>query len=370
MGRFDEARFALEAMSGGKNTLLLDDRGLPSVMVRIPAFRWSEVVEGGEDRLCSAFIAGGKERDCIYISKYLNVVEEGRAYSLPNRDPAHTLTIEEAREACARKGPGWHLLSNAEWAAVAHWSRKNRTVPRGNNNSGRDITAVHEHGIVAPSSGIGAGRFPEVRTITGSGPDTWNHDWTAAGVADLNGNVWDMIAGLRLVDGELQLIPDNDSALNVDESPSSPLWRAVDTAGSLVAPGSTDTYKYDGVAPGNDRDTADLVPGGVRLATAVRQKQYTGSRTDDDYFAWTMMPFKSMTADVPPHILLKELGLYPLSEQMGDDNFFVRNYGERVPIRGGSWLDGKSAGLWELYLRDSRSWRFPDVGFRAAFMAP
>ena len=36
----EEARFALEAATGGKNTILLDDTGMPSVMGRIPAFRW------------------------------------------------------------------------------------------------------------------------------------------------------------------------------------------------------------------------------------------------------------------------------------------------------------------------------------------
>jgi hypothetical protein len=93
MARFDEARFALEAASGGRNTILLDDVGMPSVMVRIPSFRWSEVIEGGDDAVCSAFIVGGEAKDCIYISKYLNIIENGRAYSLPNRDPAHNIKM-------------------------------------------------------------------------------------------------------------------------------------------------------------------------------------------------------------------------------------------------------------------------------------
>jgi sulfatase modifying factor 1 len=329
------------------------------------------VYEDGEDKLCSAFIVGGKEKDCIYISKYLNIVEHGRAYSLPNRDPAHTISLEDARAACAGKGPGWHLMTNAEWAAIAHWCRKNGTIPRGNTNAGRDITNQQEHGIPAPSSGIGAGNYPEMRTLSGSGPDTWSHDWTAAGIHDLVGNVWDMVSGLRIVDGELQIIPDNDSALNVDESPSSPLWRAIDTSGNLVAPGSPNTYKYDGINPGISDEGANLVPGGVRLSTTVSNFQYTGSyKPGDDYYAWTMMPFKDMETDAAPHVLLRELGLYPVEGLTGGDNFFVRNYGERVPIRGGSWLDGHTAGIWELYLRDDRSWIFPDVGFRPAYVDP
>ena len=111
--KYEGAKFALEAASGGKNSLLFDDLGYPSVMVRIPMFLWSDVLEGAPAEPCSAFVVGGKVLDSIWISKYENVIEYGRAYSLPGRDPAHTLSIDEARAACAAKGPGWHLLTNA-----------------------------------------------------------------------------------------------------------------------------------------------------------------------------------------------------------------------------------------------------------------
>ncbi len=367
MGRFDDARFALEAATGGTNTLLLDDLGMPSVMVRIPCFRWSDVIEGGEDKICSAFIVNGVANNYIYISKYLNIIEKDRAYSLPGRDPAHTLTIDEARSACAQKGPGWHLMSNAEWSAIAHWCRKNGKMPHGNNNYGRDVAAVHEHGALSPGNSSAITR--EARTLTGSGPNTWSHDGSSAGIFDLNGNVWDFVSGLRIMDGEIQIIRDNDSAMNVDESQTSTLWRAIDTEGNLVVPGSRNTYKYDGVNEGNSNQAAAILPGGVMLSTSVSKPEYTGSPTNVDY-AYAMMPFQTMkTANgVTPHILLKELGLYPVSENLDNEMLFIRNYGERTAFRGGSWFDGRTAGLWELYMRDSRNWIFPDVGFRAAFV--
>jgi formylglycine-generating enzyme len=366
MGRFDEARLALEATTGGKNTLIVDDLGYPSVMVRIPCFKWSDVVEDGEDKICSAFMVGGKVKDCIYISKYLNIIEYGRAYSLPMRDPANTLTIDAARNACARKGPGWHLMSNAEWAAIAHWCRKNGFMPHGNNYFGKDAPAPHEHGILAPGN---SSRFtPEARTLTGSGPNSWSHDNSPAGICDLNGNVWDFVAGLRVNDGEIQVIPDNDSALNVDESAGSTQWKAIDTHGNLVPPGSPHTFKYDGVNAGNQILTATMMPGGVKLNTEVTRPHYTGGGGRD--YAYTVMPFQAMPVEstVTPHMLLKELGLYPIARKLNNENIFVRNYGERIALRGGSWFDGAFAGLWELYLRDSRDFIFPDIGFRAAFV--
>lgn len=239
--KYDSAKFALEAASGGRNTLLFDDLGMPSVMVRIPRFNWSDVVEGGEDMPCSAFIVDGDLLDYIYISKYLNVIENGRAYSLPGRDPANTITIDDAREACARKGKGWHLFSNAEWSAISHWCMKNNTVPRGNSYWGMAYGARHERGILSLENDLSV--TPSARTLTGSGPDVWNHDGSPFGISELNGNVFDLVSGVRVMDGEIQVIPENDSALNVDESINSTLWKAINTKGKLVDPGSDGTYK-------------------------------------------------------------------------------------------------------------------------------
>ncbi len=363
---FDAAKFALEAASGGRNTLLYDDIGQPSVMVRIPRFNWSDVIEGGEDKPCSAFIVGGKTVDCIYISKYLNVIEWGRAYSLPNRDPAHTITIDDAREACARKGRGWHLLTNAEWCAIAHWCMKNQTVPRGNTKWGYADVRKHERGIFSPENALSA--TPSARTRTGTGPDAGNHAFSPDGISDLHGNVFDWVSGVRVMNGEIQVIPDNDSALNVDESIDSPLWRAINTKGELVAPGSPDTYKYDGIAQGLDTKKVVMVRGGVKLSTQLNNLQYTGENPETADYGYTFNMFKDTPAEVSPHILLKELGLYPVDDPRSNGIFFIKNYGERILARGGSWWDNSPGWLWDLYFREVRSFIFPDIGFRSAYI--
>lgn len=362
----EAARFALEAASGGRITLICDDLGRPSVMVRIPRFNWSDVVEGGEDKPCSAFIVGGRVLDCIYISKYLNIIEYGRAYSLPGRDPAHTITIDDARQACARKGRGWHLLTNAEWAAVAHWSMKNDTVPRGNTHWGVTFGRPHERGVFSPENERSVTKAG--RTCTGTGPDAWNHDHAPFGVSDLVGNVFDWVSGVRVMNGEIQVIPDNDSALNVDESPDSDLWRAVNIKGELVPPGSPDTYKYDGVMPGVDTKKVVMVPGGVRLSTTLDNLQYTGEMTPGADYGYTFNMVGDTPADVPVHILLQELGLYPLKDPRSSGILFIKNYGERVLARGGSYWDNSPGWLWDLYLRETRDFIFPDIGFRAAYV--
>jgi len=67
----------------------------------------------------------------------------------------------------------------------------------------------------------------------GSGFVTWSHDGTLEGVWDLNGNVWEWCAGLRLVHGELQVIPYNNAAdPTCDLSPTFAAWKAIKAAAS------------------------------------------------------------------------------------------------------------------------------------------
>ncbi|MBR6952099.1 MAG: SUMF1/EgtB/PvdO family nonheme iron enzyme [Oscillospiraceae bacterium] len=367
--RYEGARFALEAASGGKNTLLFDDLGRPSVMARVPMFLWSDVVDGAPQEPCSAFIVGGRVLDEIWISKYPNVIEYGRAYSLPGRDPAHTLSIDEARAACAAKGRGWHLLTNAEWCALAHWSVRNGTVPRGNVTFGCNSKRPWDRGVLAEQP-RGRGFEDSMRTLTGTGPDNWNHDGGPWGVSDLVGNVWDWVSGIRTVDGEIQIIPDNDSAMNVDEGPDSPCWRAVLEDGSLAAPGTPGTLKYDAVSPGTDSPEDVMMRGGYRLNTEMVNFNYTGDEKDTSHRAYGFARFSDLApADgVTVPQVLHLLGAAPIPGGYTDGSvFFLRNYAERVAARGGSWFDGEGGGVWELYLRETRAFIYPDIGFRCAW---
>jgi hypothetical protein len=47
---------------------------------------------------------------------------------------------------------------------------------------------------------------------------------------------------------------------------------------------------------------------------------------------------------------------------------WVRNYGERVPLRGGSWHYASLAGMAALTLHSRRSNSYGDIGFRPAFV--
>ena len=50
MGNYDQMAAAVSELSGGKNVVLLDDIGMPSIYVRIPKGKNSELVSGLSDK--------------------------------------------------------------------------------------------------------------------------------------------------------------------------------------------------------------------------------------------------------------------------------------------------------------------------------
>jgi hypothetical protein len=353
MPNYDLTNLALE-IAAPANQLLYDDLGDPSVMVKIPKFKISDVIAGGSNSTHPAFIINGVERDAIYISKYQNVVNNGRAYSLPMQDPAASLNFDQAWGYCKAKGPGWHLMTNAEFAAIALWCKANGFQPKGNNSYGKDVadTALPQKAL--PSMALdGSGRIQ--RVATGSGPLSWYHDNTAAGIADLNGNVWEWNAGMRLNAGEIQVLANNDAAdWNNPVTAASALWKAILAAdGSLVAPGTAGTLKYDYL---NSKITL--------TANAVTDVSGTSRNTN-----YGLLGKDASVTTVPE--IASALGLFPndtTAANYTSDNVWATMAGERLPLRGGPWNFGASAGVFALALGGVRTNVSTDVGFRAAFV--
>jgi hypothetical protein len=341
---YDLTKLAVE-MNAPSNVLIYDDLGDPSVMVAVPKFKMSDVLAGGSDSTHPAFIINGVEQDVIYVSKFENIVNNGRAYSLPRQDPAVNVNHDQAWQYCKAKGVGWHLLTNAEWAALALWCKKNGTMPLGNNNYGKDVSET-VYKALPSTARDSSGRVQ--RVATGTGPLTWSHDGTPGGIFGLNGNVWGWTTGLRLQNGEIQIIPNNDAAdWNNPVTAASTLWKAIMPDGTLVAPGTAGTLKWDYLNSKITLSTTNTV-GDTQRSTA----------------------FESLAVDASvsavPEIL-KSLALHPAETGYQSDNVWATLSSERLPIRGGRWAHGALAGVFALDLSNSRSHVGSSFGFRSAF---
>ena len=241
MSNFDDLSMAV-ASFGGNNAVKFDDLGMPSIMVGIPKMKYSDLITGGTQEVLPWWKIDGVEKEVIWVSKYINTVVNDRAYSLALKDPKAYIDFDTALAVCRRKGEGWHLNQNGVFAAINLWCMKNGFTPRGNTNWDRSYEKGYEKGINTYIDGSHGGG----RTATGSGPVTWNHDGSPAGIADLCGNCWEWVSGLRCVDGEIQIIPyGNAMKSDCNMGANSTEWKAIKPDGSLVAPGTVGTLKID-----------------------------------------------------------------------------------------------------------------------------
>ena len=323
-------------LSGGTNVLIYDDLGKPSMMVRFPKMKMSDldttIAPGSEkDVWHPVFYKNGVLYNFAYISKHINFVENNRAYSQPGKDPKVYVTFDQARTFCKNKGAGWHLMTQVEWDFIALWSKKNGTMPRGNNYCGRDIDAPHECGAESytwlygsnwnnRSYGMDGANYKHTgRTLTGSGPKTWAHNHEVDGVYDLNANVWEWVDGFKIVDG-IAIMQDKN---NFDDAESAWINTGVNICAGRSS-GQPVKTTLKGAIPN--------IPGMYWDSLAIPET--TGTPTD-----------------------------------FGGDCFWHTATGERLPLRGGGWTYGSIAGVFALNLDILRSDSNSEVGFRAAYLS-
>ena len=252
---------------------------------------------------------------------------------MPYQQPAVNVNHDEAIRLCESKGPGWHLITNDEWAALAHQSRKNGTLPRGNTDCGKSHSHPEETGTTYKDNSGSS------KTLTGSGPVTWNHDHTAEGVADMCGNIWEHVGGIRFVNGQVQVIPNNEAAAGADQSKDSKEWTPLYTADG-------DTIYYD------------VEDGRIGLRPVEPDSK--------DYDGVEFKELIGSAIDVPEKLI--ELGLYPAPGYEGTDYFWLDTDGERIVFRGGRWAHGANAGVFYFNGYRSRAHVHWGVGFRSALV--
>lgn len=347
----DSLRQSVEVASGGLQTVLYTAGGQPTYMNIIQKYDMS-TIDPSLSGTHPAFIVDGVEKPEIFIGTYQGKIVSGELLSLPNVDPTVSTNYDNFLNAARASGNGHHLITNAEWSAVALQCYKNGTQPMGNSYYGRSsedplLTGRRQDGL-NPGNTAGS-----ARTLTGSGPVQWRHNGKNNGIADLSGNVWEWNSGMRMVNGEIQVIENNNAAkLTIDLSATSAQWKAIDGAtGDLVTPlggGAT--------------------PGTVKFAASGTTADYTihGASFGAIKNLSTVNPVSAAALNK-----LKALCLFPhidAAATFNGDGLWLNLTIEAQPIRGGNWNNGSTAGVFYLNLNNARSNAGTSLGSRPAFV--
>jgi hypothetical protein len=345
----DSLRKQVEAASQGRCTVVYTAKGQPCFMRVIPSFTLQSIDASLGTGTHPAFIVGGVTKSELLIGMYGGAESNGELVSQPGKAVKVSINHDAGVALARANGAGWHLMTNAEWAAIGHRCWADGFDPRGNTNNGRSSDDTAEYGVSEAGDALSAGGGD--RILSGSGPQSWRHDDSPWGAADLNGNVWEWSPGMRIVDGEIHVIADNDAAGDAaDFSDATGPWQAIDGAtGALVAPGHANAVHYAAATSG----TAD----------------YTLYRNNGGTFEGMANSSGANPVAADALALCKALGLFPVASDLGGDGFYISTAGERLPRRGGSWLTGSLAGVRALALFDARAGVSTNIGVRPAFVA-
>jgi len=337
----DSLRASVEASSGGQMTVLYDDKGFPSYMVRIPAFNMQDINPIYGTGVHPAFYVDGVLKSEIFIGAFQSKVYDGRACSLPGVDPTGSINFDTAKTYCTSKGAGWHLMTNWEWAAVALWCLKNGFQPRGNSDYGRSHETDYKYETgsrvdnLAPGTTSGTGR-----TLTGSGPASWRHNNTFNGISDLVGNVWEWQDGLKIVDGMIYMPTDNN--YNLAETSWLSAGIGIDNVSGVPVFTTNVTNKTD---------------------TQIYKTWKDLTKKEGDTFEDSVLKMLMQAAIIPITI---GGGTYAVNP---NGTFYLNSSGERIALRGGAWSYAANAGLFALSLASPRSYVHTSFGFRPAYIA-
>ena len=379
------------------NVVKYDADGNPSIFVRFPKMKSSDLDSSLPDHTHPAFIINGDEQDEILLGKYAACSltgagsDGGTLYSLPNMPPSRNRSADQFLAQIRAFGGGVSGMTVADRGFLLLLAQKNGWNPGGNSDYGHcykdatryelgksvnvgdkrgyrgwlyeclqaHTTAVelypdvsplywkklkHIGGVEAYPTMHDSGQNNLILTLTGSGPLDWYLDGTPGSLCDVVGNQFEQDYGYRIVGNELQIIENNNAAdPEADLSASSAAWKAIlpnasNDGFTLVAPGTAGTLHWNWL---NSKITLDTV-------VPIYDNEYRGTSFKD-------LAVNSENLPYIPYIV-RELGLFPTTgSTMKGYNYMQFTADERFPRRGGYYNSGSLVGLGYVLCSDARS---------------
>ncbi len=313
-----------------------------------------------------AFYDGGQIKAGVFVDKYQCSNNSGTASSVRNGDPLSSngannpfsgLTGSPANiyagaiDAAKTRGADFfpktifidkalallsmaHAQASTSSAACAWYDATGvSNFPKGcNNNALRD---ANDTSVLY----IGTGYLTAGKTGSGTPFAKTTHNGQVCGIADLNGNMWEISPGLTQLDGVFYALKTSARAANLTSgvTVATDAWGALGVAQNYTALGAT----Y-GELSGVNRNFA------IGSASQV----FSGATEGLDWLA--------SCAGIP------QLGGGAGSNLFGYDRFYDNPAQNLCPLVGGGWNSGGNAGGWAVDCYSSRASSLHHVGFRAA----
>jgi hypothetical protein len=203
--------------------------------------------------------------------------------------------------------------------------------------------------------------FDEARSLCATKGQGWhlmtNWEWAAVSLFITKNHIekyfnrewWEWVDGLKLLDGEL-CFPQQNNFEDIE-----------------------DTWERRGVFFDDRNHDTPILSAEIKNFTEPDPQGKEDARNDDYTLVgrYKELEISDTYKALPPkkRELMAQMMIEP--SKIHDEvpgGLWVRNYGERLPLRGGFWTYGVGAGLAAMTLHDRRSTSHHNIGFRPAFV--
>lgn len=319
----------------------------------------------------SSGVGARAEDDAASFPKWAKDADPGNfgMWSKRGVPPIAFINYLEWKKACFNIGGGFRPMTALDWGGIAFWCKDHSIVPHGNNGNTSppsDVTFTTEIAEPDPTA-VG---YANKRALCGTGPVTWAHNHHPSGIHDLNGNIWEWLAGLMIVDGVARVMDVSKTRPNdvFQGTGVGTLNTWTDSTKAWTVDEWIGYYLFDGAGAWfevTDSDATTLTVVGTPTSGVYEILKDTGDNITTGMTTGQQIATLWDT-DADMRMLGVPATTAASSSAYNNDGYWFNVSGTRVALRGCNWHGGVRAGVWGLYLDGGWSDSSVAIGGRAA----